>query len=167
MVAAIKQPGWIRGVLGALLGAAFGFALVVALRKISGLPAFQTEQTGYPQVVVPLITGPLGFLIGIGGFDYWFRWAAGAPTIPEDHSNHGAYSWRDYFKFNTDHKVIGIQYIVTTFLFFFIGGAMAMIMPAPPRPPRPPTFQPGAFNGAFSAPPPVLNFLFLIPPFSG
>ena len=25
--------------------------------------------------------------------------------------NHGAYSWRDYFKVNTDHKVIGIQYI--------------------------------------------------------
>ena len=50
MVAAIKRPGWIRGALGALLAAAFGFGLVVALRKISGLAAFQTEQTGYPQV---------------------------------------------------------------------------------------------------------------------
>ena len=40
MVAAIKQPGWIRGLLGAILGAAFGFALVVALRKASGLPAY-------------------------------------------------------------------------------------------------------------------------------
>ena len=25
--------------------------------------------------------------------------------------------WRDYFTFNTDHKVIGIQYLVTTFIF--------------------------------------------------
>ncbi len=46
MTAAIKQPGWIRGVLGAILGAAFGFALVIALRKASGLPIYQTEQTG-------------------------------------------------------------------------------------------------------------------------
>src|SRR3954452_7082795 len=167
MVAAIKQPGWIRGALGALLGAAFGFALVVALRKISGLPAFQTEQTGYPQVVVPLITGPLGFLIGIGGFDYWFRWAAGAATIPEDHSNHGAYSWRDYFKFNTDHKVIGIQYIVTTFLFFFIGGAMAMIMRAERAPPGTQIVEPGTFNGLFSAHAAIMIFVFVIPVFAG
>ena len=80
-MAAIKQPGWIRGALGALLGAAFGFALVVALRKASGLPAYQTEQTGYPQVIVPAITAPFGFFAGFGCFDYWLRWAAGMPTI--------------------------------------------------------------------------------------
>ena len=73
---------------------------------------------------------PLGYLIGIGCFDYWFRWASGAPTIPEDHSGHGAYSWRDYFRVNTDHKVIGIQYICTTFFFFIAGGLMAMLMRA-------------------------------------
>ncbi len=66
MAAAIKQPGWIRGVLGALAGAAFGVGLVVVLRDISGLPIWQTEQTGYPHVVVPLVTGPLGFLAGFG-----------------------------------------------------------------------------------------------------
>jgi cytochrome c oxidase subunit I len=60
------------------VGAAFGFGLVVALRRASGLPAFQTEQTGYPRAIVPLITGPLGFLAGFGCFDYWLRWAAGA-----------------------------------------------------------------------------------------
>ena len=55
------------------------------------------------------------FLVGIGGFDYWFDWAAGRPTRPEDHSGHGEYTWRDYFRINTDHKVIGIQYTVTSF----------------------------------------------------
>ena len=97
---------------------------------ISGLPLYQTEQTGYPHVVVPLITGPLGFLAGFGCFDYWLRWAAGMPTIPDDHSQHGAKSWKDYFRFNTDHKVIGIQYICTTFFFFFVGGLMAMLIRA-------------------------------------
>ena len=103
---------------------------MIALRAISDLPLYQTEQTGYPHVVVPLILAPLGFLAGFGCFDYWLRWAAGAPTIPDDHSQHGAKSWKDYFRFNTDHKVIGIQYIVTTFFFFFVGGLMAMLIRA-------------------------------------
>ena len=80
MMAAIKQPGWIRALLGAVLAAAFGVALVYVLRKASGLDAWQTEQTGYPQLVVPLITAPLGFLAGFGCFDYWLRWAVGMPA---------------------------------------------------------------------------------------
>src|SRR3954453_9444582 len=106
MAAALRRPGWYRGALGTLLGGAFGFGLVVALRAISGLEIFQTEQTGYPHLIVPAITGPVGFLVGLGGLGCWLRWAAGAPTIPDDHSQHGAKSWHDYFKFNTDHKVI-------------------------------------------------------------
>ena len=82
MAATLKAPGMARGGLGFLIGAAFGFGLVVALRAISGLEIFNTEPTGYPHVIVPAITGPLGFLVGIGGFDYWFRWAAGRPTVP-------------------------------------------------------------------------------------
>src|SRR6059036_3138907 len=103
MVAALKRPGLLRGALGFVLGAGFGLALVVILRKVSGLPTWQTQQTGYPQVVVPSITASLGFLIGIGTADYWLRWAIGAPTFPaeREHENHGAYSWRDYFKVNT------------------------------------------------------------------
>ena len=50
--------------------------------------------------------------------------------MPDDHSQHGAKSWHDYFKFNTDHKVIGIQYIVTTFFFFLLGGLIAMLIRA-------------------------------------
>ena len=70
MVAAFTRPGWYRAVLATVAAAAFGFGLVVLLRSISGLSAFQSEQTGYPQVVVPLILAPLGFLAGIGCFDY-------------------------------------------------------------------------------------------------
>src|SRR3954447_6591455 len=167
MAAALKRPGWWRAGLGALLGAGFGLALVVLLRKASGLSAFQTEQTGYPQVIVPLITGPLGFLVGLGAFDYWFRWAAGAPTIPEDHSGHGAYSWKDYFRFNTDHKGIGIQYICTTFIFFFIGGLIATIMRAELAQPGTQVVEPGTFNGLFSAHAAIMIFVFVIPVFAG
>src|SRR2546429_9607207 len=97
MAVALRRPGWYRGALGAILGGAFGFGLVVALRAISGLDTFQTAQTGYPHVVVPAITAPFGFLIGFGCFDYWFRWAAGKPPGPAAHSGHGAGSWRASF----------------------------------------------------------------------
>src|SRR5919197_84510 len=139
------------------------------LRVLSGLPATQTAQTGYPQLIVGLITGPLGFLIGLGAFDYWFRWAVGGPTYPHEleHEDHGASSWRDYFKFNTDHKVIGIQYIVTTFLFFFIGGAMAMIMRSELAQPGTQIVEPGTFNSLFSAHAAIMIFVFVIPIFAG
>lgn len=37
-------------------------------------------------------------------------------------------NWKRFFTFSTDHKVIGIQYIVTSFTFFLIGGLLSMIM---------------------------------------
>ncbi|HET9163303.1 MAG TPA: cbb3-type cytochrome c oxidase subunit I [Solirubrobacterales bacterium] len=158
---------WMRGIAGALAGGAFGFALVIGLRAISGLPVFQTEQTGYPHIVVPLFTAPLGFLLGFGAFDYWLRWALGAPTRPEDHSDHGAASWRDYFTFNTDHKVIGIQYIVTTFFFFFIGGLLAMLIRANLAQPGSQIVNPASYNSIFSAHGTIMIFLFVIPVFAG
>ncbi len=39
---------------------------------------------------------------------------------------HKAWKWYDYFTFNIDHKVIGIQYLVTAFAFYLIGGLMAV-----------------------------------------
>jgi cytochrome c oxidase subunit 1 len=169
LVATLKRPGLLRAGLGTIIGFGFGYGLVVMLRVLSGLPATQTAQTGYPQLIVGMITGPLGFLIGLGAFDYWFRWAVGGPTYPHEleHKDHGASSWRDYFKFNTDHKVIGIQYIVTTFLFFFIGGAMAMIMRAELAQPGTQIVQPGTFNSLFSAHAAIMIFVFVIPIFAG
>ena len=167
MAHALREPGWYRAALGTVIGAAFGFGLVVILRLVSGLDAFQTEQTGYPQVVVPLITAPFGFLIGFGAFSYWFRWAAGKPTQPEDHSGHGATRWQDYFTFNTDHKVIGIQYIVTTTFFFFVGGILALLIRAELAQPGTQIVDPNVYNGLFSTHATVMIFLFIIPMFAG
>ena len=132
--ARMRAPGWYRAALGILLGTAFGFGLDVMIRALWG---YNDLIDGKAITTVCLLTTPFGFLIGLGAFDYWFRWAAGKPTIPEEHSQHGAHSWKDYFYFNTDHKVIGIQYIVTTFFFFFWGGAIAMLMRAELENPTP------------------------------
>src|SRR3954449_7156161 len=167
MVDAIKKPGWWRGLIGAIAFGAFGFGLVIALRAISDLPLYQTEQTGYPHVIVPAILAPLGFLAGFGCFDYWLRWAIGMPTIPDDHSQHGAKSWKDYFHFNTDHKVIGIQYVVTTFIFFFLGGLMAMLIRAELAQPGTQIVDAATYNSLFSTHAVLMIFVFVIPVFAG
>ena len=65
-----------------------------------------------------------------GGFDYWLHYMSGKPTRPDLHEGHGAKSWRDYFRINPDHKVIGIQYLVTVVFFFIVGGFLAMLFRA-------------------------------------
>jgi cytochrome c oxidase subunit 1 len=158
---------WAKALLGTIAGGALGFVLVIGLRAVSGLGTFQTEQTGYPHIVVPAITAPLGFLVGFGALTYWFRWAIGAPTEAEDHSDHGAASWRDYFTFNSDHKVIGIQYIVTTFFFFFIGGLLAMLIRAELSQPGTQMVDAATYNSVFSSHAVIMIFLFVIPVFAG
>jgi cytochrome c oxidase subunit 1 len=110
---------------------------------------------------------PLAFLAAIGGFDYWAYWVSGRPTRPEDHSGHGARSWRDYFRVNTDHKVIGVQYVVTTFVFFVAAGLMAMFMRAELARPGMQFVDSNEFNGLFSVHATLMIFLFVIPAFAG
>ncbi|MBX5470160.1 MAG: cytochrome c oxidase subunit I [Thermoleophilaceae bacterium] len=164
MAARLRAPGWYRAMLSVPLGIGFAFALVVPLRALSH---YKPVVDGDAITTVALISTPLAFLIGIGCFDYWFRWASGAPTVPEDHSGHGARSWRDYFRVNTDHKVIGIQYIVTTFVFFIAGGIMAMLMRAELAAPGEQFVDSNTFNGLFSVHASLMIFLFIIPVFAG
>jgi cytochrome c oxidase subunit I len=119
-------------------------------------------------VLVGALTAlPIGFLAGIGAFDYWVRYAIGSPTRPEDHSGHGAYSWRDYFRVNTDHKVIGIQYVTTTIFFFLVAGLLALLVRAELAKPGMQFFDNQTYNGLFSVHASLMIFLFVIPAFAG
>src|SRR5687768_12583584 len=112
----------------ALLFFGLGALLVLGLRWWwSWDPVWHTEVV---LAVAAMTAAPIGFLAGIGSFDYWLHYFSGRPTRPEDHSGHGARTWRDYFRVNTDHKVIGVQYLVTTFFFFTVAGLMAMFFRA-------------------------------------
>jgi cytochrome c oxidase subunit 1 len=164
MTARLKTPGHIRALAFLVLGVAFSLALSAATRAAYGLdPVLKAEAI----VIISLIAAPLFWLVGLGAFDYWFYWAAGKPTRPEDHSSHGAKSWRDYFRVNTDHKVIGIQYTVTAFIFMFIGGLLAMLVRAELAQPGMQFVDPQTYNGLFSVHASLMIFLFIIPVFAG
>jgi cytochrome c oxidase subunit I len=159
----LMAPGWIRAAWMTLAGAAFAFGLVVGVRAIQGVYLFKTD----PIVTVILLAAPLAFLVGIGGFDYWARWMIGRPTQPEDHSDHGARSWKDYFRVNTDHKVIGIQYTVTALFFMLVGGALAEVIRAELAQPGQQIVDPNTYNGLFSVHASLMIFLVVIPIFAG
>ena len=111
---------------------------------------------------------PFGFLVGLGGFDYWARYASGKPTLPEDHSGHGARRWQDYFRINTDHKVIGMQYLVSIVVFFLIGGFLALLFRAEASRARGRKyFNPQTFNNLITNHATLMIFLVIIPGFRG
>ena len=164
MPRALRVAGWWRALAFIVLGIAFSYVLTIGLRALFD---YQPLVYGNGVVAVALLAVPIFFLVGLGCFDYWFYWASGRPTRPEDHSGHGAYSWKDYFRPNTDHKVIGIQYVVTSFFFLFVGGLLAMLMRAELAAPGRQFVDANTFNGLFSVHASLLIFLFVIPVFAG
>ena len=148
---------------GAVLGESEG--IVVALRAYAGWDPLWEWQVII--AVAFLTTMPIGFLAGLGAFDYPVHYAIGGETRPEDHSSHGATSWKSYFHVNTDHKVIGIQYIGTTFFFFVIGGLAAMIVRAELAQPGMQVTDTQGYNGFFTIHATLMIFLFIIPAFAG
>lgn len=158
----VRRPGLPRAGVWLLLGAGVSWLI---LFLANGLDAGAVEWEGFLRV--SLLAAPLFALVGLGAFDYWFYWASGRPTRPEDHSSHGAHSWKDYFRVNTDHKVIGIQYTVTAFFFLFVGGLLAMLMRAELAQPGQQFVDANTYNGLFSVHAALLIFLFIIPVFAG
>ena len=159
------RPNLLRAAWVAAIFFGIGTYIVVGVRWIAGWdPIYDWTII---TLVGALVAAPIGFLLGLGAFDYWLYWISGRPTRPEDHSSHGAYSWRDYFRINTDHKVIGVQYLVTTIVFFIIGGFLAMLFRAELAEPGLQFVDSQTFNGLVSMHAALMIFLFIIPAFAG
>ena len=143
----LLAPGWLRVPWMTALFFGIGLGITLLIRWVEGWPPLWDWQV---ITTVELAAVPFGFLAGLGGFDYWAGYAIGSPTRPDDHSGHGAHSWRDYFRVNTDHKVIGIQYLVTTIFFFVAAGLLAMLMRAELARPGMQYTDTETYNGLFS-----------------
>src|SRR5689334_23561026 len=85
-----------------------------------------------------------------------------SPAVPAYRG--GLYEWLT----TTDHKKIGIMYVINSFLFFLIGGIFALLV-------RTELAQPGiqiftnehVYNESFSIHATVMIFLFIIPMLAG
>ena len=87
-----------------------------------------------------------------------------SPTRLVTHSSHPeAGKVRDYFTFNTDHKVIGIQYLVSAFFFYLIGGLMAIALRTELATPNSDFLDPNLYNAFMTNHGTIMIFLWIVP----
>jgi cytochrome c oxidase subunit 1 len=91
----------------------------------------------------------LFFFIGIGAFNGVVKWgfARREPTPAEELqlAGKGQGLWR-YFRFTTDHKVVGWQYLVTVLVLFFAGSLGAFMIRLEQSTPGAIFFPPSTYN---------------------
>jgi cytochrome c oxidase subunit 1 len=135
----LRYFGLLWGIVGAVIGSALGIFLTLFIRDLQGLPGWDWGQyellsdipgDGAIAVAtsVAAFTGTFGFLIGIGALTDWMSWWIGRPTgSGHYYKRENVPVWYRYFSFDTNHKVVGIQYGVTSILLLLIGGLFALI----------------------------------------
>jgi cytochrome c oxidase subunit I len=85
-----------------------------------------------------------------------------SPMMPREHYlnvNYGLRSWL----LTTDHKRIGLLYLMTITLFFFVGGAAAVLFRLELLTPQGDLVQPETYNKLFTMHGVMMIFFFLIP----
>ena len=98
--------------------------------------------------LISMISWFIGFMFGIGALIAPFRWVAGKDL---SHEENMYYAGKDmglkrYFRYTTDHKVVGIQYLVITMVIFGIAGILAMMIRANLGSPEGGLINPQAYN---------------------
>ena len=71
-------------------------------------------------------------------------------------------NWKRFFTFNTDAKVIGIQYMGLALIFLLVGGLLAMVMRGELITPPADLVDPSVYNGLYTMHGTVMLFLFLL-----
>lgn len=87
-------------------------------------------------------------------------------TAQQGHG-HAERRWQDFFTFNTDHKVIGIQYMVLGFFFYLVGGLLAEGVRTELATPDPDFVDPAVYNGLFTMHATIMIFLWIVPAGTG
>lgn len=110
--------GWL---IGALFLTGIRFVLTLFGQDMALFGKFYFTE---PAWVFGGLVGALSFLAGTGVMSDWFKWAKGEATHEHHEDPPG---WEKYFNVSLDHKVIGIQYTVTSLFLLVVGGTFALI----------------------------------------
>ncbi len=90
------------------------------------------------------VLGVIGFLAGLGFLNYPLARMAGHPASvggKEDEER----GWTRYIGYSTDHKVVGVQYLIGIGFFIFFGGVNAMLIRFELLRPTPNVFPAGQY----------------------
>ncbi len=124
--APVTTPGRKRAVLLPSILSGLGLGLLAAILAgiiVHSLVSGQRQDDD--TLVAAYLAWFLFFLIGVGAANFPVRWGLGRPDSTHaeelELAGEGQGAWR-YFRFCTDHKVVGIQYLVTVLVLFAVGG---------------------------------------------
>lgn len=121
----LLRLGIIRAIIGSVIGLAIGMALMMGIQAALGM---ETAWDNPTVLAIASVTFTLGFMAGIGAFTDWFKWSIGVETGDGHyHPEEGIPEWERYFSFDVNHKIIGIQYGITSILLMLVGGLFALI----------------------------------------
>jgi cytochrome c oxidase subunit 1 len=109
----------VLGLVGYVVGHWIGVKITPHIDALDG-----TDQND-AAIFLGMIVGTVGWVAGLGFFNYPLSRIAGRSATLREHEEHG--TWR-YYRLCTDHKVVGIQYLVATLFFFFVAGLNAMFI---------------------------------------
>jgi cytochrome c oxidase subunit 1 len=109
----------LKGIVGAAIGFAIGWFAMAAAQTALG-----AEVGGNSAWTIASTLALIGWLLGVGMWRSWARtWLGKEPRFETRTEGLGR-----YLTFNIDHKVIGVQYLVTFVIVFLLAGLLAMVM---------------------------------------
>ncbi|HEY7343736.1 MAG TPA: cbb3-type cytochrome c oxidase subunit I [Ktedonobacterales bacterium] len=135
--------GAVLGAIGYIIGNEYVTHFIGVGNEVDGINF--DEQA----LIIGFIGLLIGWLIGIGALKYPFSWLL-ARKDP-DHEEELRLAGKDggvmrYFRFTTDHKVVGIQYLVVTMIMLALGGLGAMLIRTELITPGAKAFPTGTYN---------------------
>jgi cytochrome c oxidase subunit I len=134
-------PSVVSGIVLGVVGAIVAYVIVAH---------FVSPTVNPDASIVALYSGwTLFFFVGMGAFNGVFKWgfARRDPTPAEELQLAGKDQglWR-YFRFTTDHKVVGMQYLATVLVLFFVGSMGAFMIRLEQSRPGALFFTPSTYN---------------------
>ncbi len=144
-------PSYLTGLILGIIGFIVGNWIVMTFIWKGVGSAHDTSGPNFTEqgLVVGYVLALAGWLIGIGAFNYPIRWLLGfsEPTHEDELRLAGAgQGWVRYFRFTTDHKVVGIQYLVTVLFMLGFGGLGAFLIRSELARPGAQLFAPSTYN---------------------
>jgi cytochrome c oxidase subunit 1 len=113
----------IWGIVGGIVGYIVGHW--IGARIGGSIDAQTLSDQDDVAILLGLLGATIGWLVGLGFLSYPLTRMLGLPATLREREEHGA--WR-YWRLCTDHKVVGIQYLVAVVFFFFVAGLNAMFI---------------------------------------
>ncbi|MGH7292289.1 MAG: cbb3-type cytochrome c oxidase subunit I, partial [Myxococcota bacterium] len=147
--ATVAKPLWRRligfnllaGIALGIVGFYFGWWLGHQIHAES-LDFFADTNQNDVALMLGYLFAVVGFLAGLGFLNYPISRMFGAPVSLAEKEEGGV---GRYFTSCTDHKVVGIQYLIGIGLFFFIAGMNAMLIRTELLRPSPQLFGAGNY----------------------